>query len=60
MGKWEKIFAKAYEYALIKRAVEFDKAVAESFKNQKVGRNDICKICDDKFKHCRHGQLMGL
>jgi glycosyltransferase involved in cell wall biosynthesis len=60
MGKWEKIFTKAYEYALIKRAVEFDKAVSESFKNQKVGRNDICKICNDKFKHCRHGQLMGI
>lgn len=59
-GKWKVIFQGAYEYALMRRAAEIDKEITETLKRKKLGRNDICEVCNEKFKHCRHGQIAGV
>lgn len=54
--RWVEIFEEAYDRVLQYRAVSIDKAVAEHLKKQNLGRNDICPVCNIKYKKCRHGQ----
>ena len=60
LGKWKLIFENAYKMALIKRAMSIDTMVAKQLKIDGMGRNDICPACNEKIKHCRHGQMAGI
>lgn len=59
-GKWIKIFEASYGFALARRALEMDKKMADHLKQQKLGRNDMCPMCEIKFKNCRHGKMAGV
>lgn len=52
--KWLDIFETAYELVLVNRAQAFDAVLAQKLKGDDLGRNEICPICQIKYKKCRH------
>lgn len=52
--RWIDIFTQAYQRTLSYRAISYDRIIAEQLKNTDLGRNDVCPLCNIKYKKCRH------